>query len=146
MANRKILLLVEGEKADVALMNHLLSVYDLNIEYEIVSYRTNIHQLYSDLFENNDPSDFDLLQHLKFREPDSQRRLIFDQRYSDVYLVFDLDPQDPRFDPEKIRQMAYYFRESSDMGKLYINYPMVESFYHMKAIPDTEYDLSLIHI
>lgn len=25
------------------------------------------------------------------------------------------------------------------MGKLYINYPMVESFYHMKAIPDDDY-------
>ena len=29
--------------------------------------------------------------------------------------------------------------ESSDMGKLYLNYPMVESFYHMKSIPDDDY-------
>jgi hypothetical protein len=32
--------------------------------------------------------------------------------------------------------MASYFVESSDMGKLYLNYPMVEAFYHMETIPD----------
>ena len=36
--------------------------------------------------------------------------------------------------------MAEYFTESSDMGKLYINYPMVEAFYHMKSIPDNDFD------
>ena len=37
--------------------------------------------------------------------------------------------------------MAEYFVESSDMGKLYLNYPMVESFYHMKSVPDADFDL-----
>lgn len=36
--------------------------------------------------------------------------------------------------------MASYFVESSDMGKLYLNYPMVEAYYHMKSIPDPEFD------
>jgi len=36
--------------------------------------------------------------------------------------------------------MASFFVESSDMGKLYLNYPMVEAFYHMKSIPDPEYN------
>lgn len=39
---RKILLLVEGEKTDVALMEHLLTVYQMDIKYEIVSYKTSI--------------------------------------------------------------------------------------------------------
>lgn len=54
-------------------------------------------------------------------------------------LVFDLDPQDSRFSVEKITQMVSYFIESSDMGKLYLNYPMVEAFYHMSSIPDPAY-------
>ena len=33
-----------------------------------------------------------------------------------------------------------YFVESSDMGKLYLNYPMVEAFYHMQDIPDVHYN------
>ena len=36
--------------------------------------------------------------------------------------------------------MTGFFKESTDMGKLYINYPMVEAFYHMKNIPDPDYD------
>ena len=55
-------------------------------------------------------------------------------------MIFDLDPQAPEFAPDKIRQMAEYFIESSDMGKLYLNYPMVEAFYHMAFIPDAQID------
>ena len=69
-----------------------------------------------------------------------QKKKIFNERYSDILLVFDLDPQDNLFNRNKILKMLEYFHESSDMGKLYINYPMVESFYHMKSIPDNEYD------
>ena len=64
---------------------------------------------------------------------------ILDGRYSDIILIFDLDPQDPQFSGDKISEMMKFFNESSDMGKLYINYPMVEAFYHMKAIPDEKY-------
>jgi len=55
-------------------------------------------------------------------------------------LIFDFDPHAPDFSPEKIQRMAEYFVESSDMGKLYLNYPMVEAFYHMSSIPDEQYN------
>ena len=38
---RKILVLVEGAKTDVALMERLLSVYQIDIKYKIISYCTN---------------------------------------------------------------------------------------------------------
>lgn len=139
-AKRKILVLVEGEKTDVALMEHLLSVYQFDLKYEVVSYRTNIYTLYHEMFESGDPSDMDLLQLLKSREPDPGKKTLFDDVYSDILLIFDLDPQAPDFSPEKISSMAAYFVESSDMGKLYLNYPMVEAFYHMTSIPDPRYD------
>ena len=137
---RKILVLVEGAKTDVALMERLLSVYQIDIKYKIVSYCTNIYTLYHEMFEDNDPADMDLLQLLKSREPDPVKKALFDEFYSDILLIFDLDPHDPGFAPEKISRMARYFVESSDMGKLYINYPMVEAFYHMASIPDPNFD------
>ena len=36
----KILILVEGEKTDVKLMNHLLQVYGISEDHVIVSYNT----------------------------------------------------------------------------------------------------------
>ena len=137
---RRILVLVEGVKIDVALMERLLTVYQIDAKYEIVSYCTNIYTLYGEMFEDNDPSDMDLLQLLKSHEQDPVKKELFDDSYSDILLIFDLDPQDPGFTHEKIGNMARYFVESSDMGKLYINYPMVEAFYHMASIPDPNFD------
>jgi len=139
-SKRKILVLVEGARTDARLMKHLLVIYNIDVKYEIVSYGTNIYTLYGEMFDENDPSTIDLLQLLKEREPDPVKKLIFDDAYSDILLIFDFEPHANDFSPDKIRRMAEYFVESSDMGKLYLNYPMVEAFYHMLTIPDEQYN------
>lgn len=133
-------MLVEGAKTDVKLMKHLLDVYGISSNHEIVSYNTNIYTLYKEMFYDNDPDSIDLLQLLKSRESDENKKALFDEYYSDILLIFDLDPQDREFSADKILKMKNYFTESSDMGKLYLNYPMVEAFYHLKNIPDEEYN------
>lgn len=135
----KILLLVEGAKTDVVLMRHLLEVYGISDKHEIVSYNTNIYVLYEAMFFEDAPDTLDLLQVLKEHEKDPQKKRVFEERYTDILLVFDLDPQDARYSPSIIRKMLDHFDESSENGKLYINYPMVESFYHMRNIPDPAY-------
>ncbi len=140
MNKPKILFLVEGAKTDVRLMQKLLSVYGFDQKYEIISYNTNIYTLYNEMFRDNDPADLDLLQVLKEHEKDPRKKPLFDQSYSDILLIFDLDPQDPLFTSDKIQRMTEYFVESSDMGKLYLNYPMVEAFYHMHDIPDAHFN------
>ncbi len=136
----KILVLVEGAKTDLRLMEHLLHIYGIDNSHKVVSYNTNIYVLYTDMFSDGDPSSIDILQLLKERERDPIKKEIFNARYSDILLVFDLEPQDPRFSADKILEMTQFFVESSDMGKLYLNYPMVEAFYHMKSIPDKDYN------
>ena len=136
----KILMLVEGEKTDVVLMKHLLAIYGISDRHQIVSYNTNIYVLYNRMFKEDDPNSLDLLQVLKENEKDETKKKIFDERYSDILLIFDLDPQDDLFSAMKIHQMLEFFNESSENGKLYINYPMVESFYHMKRVPDPDYN------
>jgi hypothetical protein len=101
--------------------------------------------LYNDFFPGNEmQDDLDLPQVLKERERDPAKKKLLDIKYTDVLLVFDLDPQDPLFSNDKIRRMQEYFCESSDMGKLYINYPMVEAFYHMRTIPDPDYQNRIV--
>ena len=136
----KILVIVEGAKTDVRLMEHLLNIYEIDEKHEIVSYNTNIYALYNEMFRDDDPENIDILQLMKEREKDPIKKELFDVYYSDILLIFDFEPQDPQFSEDKISRMIDFFVESSDMGKLYINYPMVESFYHMKSIPDEEYD------
>lgn len=129
----KILVLVEGKKTDYQLMERLLQVYGIGDSHEIVSYNTNIYVLYNEMFRDGDPASLDILQTLKEHERDPEKKKLFDRWYSDILLIFDLDPQDPAFSAYKILEMASFFVESSDMGKLYLNYPMVEAFYHMNC-------------
>ena len=133
---RNILVLVEGMRPDVKLMERLLEIYGID-GYRIVPYKTNIYALYHSLSRNGNQ---DILLHLREREPNPEKRVIFDERYSDILLIFDLDPQDNRFSPERISEISEYFNNSTENGQLYINYPMVEAFFHVKKLPtDPQY-------
>lgn len=95
-SKKKVLVLVEGAKTDVAVMEKLFNAYfDSDIEYQLVSYCTNIYVLYQEFFAGDDrQDDLDLLQVLKSREDDPEQKKIFDDKYTDILLIFDLDPQD----------------------------------------------------
>jgi len=140
MSKGKILVLVEGARIDLRLMERMLNIYGIDKQHQIVSYNTNIYSLYNTMFRDTDPADLDILAHLRSHEPDLAKKNLFSARFSDILLVFDLDPQDPHFSADKIIEMSKYFVESTDMGKLYLNYPMIEAFYHMKSIPDADYN------
>lgn len=142
----RILVIVEGEKTDFRLMQHLLHIYGIDNNHKVVSYNTNIYVLYQEMFADGDPYSIDILQLLKERESNPIKKEILNARYSDIILIFDLDPQDPQFSGDKVLEMMEFFTESSDMGKIYINYPMVEAFYHMRSIPDEAYNEYIVSL
>ena len=94
MGKKKILLCVEGEKTEEKLLQYLFEIYGLDLDFTIVPYRTNIHQLYRQMFEDPDPASLDLLQVLKERERDPEKHALLSERYTDIFLVFDFEPQD----------------------------------------------------
>ena len=124
MSRKQVLLIVEGIKQEIKLFQALFECYGLDIGYEIVSYNTNIYELYERMFSDGFQDDLSLLGVLKERASEEDKWL-FDQDYSDVLLVFDYEPQDNRFSPARLEEMQLYFNESTDNGKLYVNYPMV---------------------
>ena len=80
----KILVLVEGEKTDIKIMNHLLCVYGTRDHHQIVSYQTNIYVLYKKMFVNDDPDSLDLLQVLKENE-----KLYIKLSHGRIFLSFE---------------------------------------------------------
>ena len=136
----KVLIVTEGLKPESRIMNSLFSVYKLDAKHEIVHYGTDIYVLHDEMFINESPDDMDLLQVLKSREKNSDIKIMLEQKFTDILLIFDFDPQATTFEPKKIRSMTEHFTDSTDMGKLYINYPMIEAYYHMKSIPDASYN------
>ena len=120
-------------------MEHLLGIYGIAAPHQIFSYATNIYALYQSMIQDGKLDDFDILMHLRSREKDPIKKELFNNNFSEIILIFDFDPQDSLFSEDKIRGMVNHFTEFTDMGKLYLNYPMVEAFYHMKSIPDSDY-------
>lgn len=78
-------------------MRKLFDIYGISENHQLVSYNTNIYTLYREMFEKSEPETVDLLQLLKEREADEEKKKIFNEYYSDILLIFDLDPQDPLY-------------------------------------------------
>ena len=51
-------------------------------------------------------------------------------------MIFDFEPQHNQPHFETIRRMLVYYDDSTFQGKLYINYPMMQSYKHYAALPD----------
>lgn len=66
-------------------------------------------------------------------------REVLSQNFTDVYLIFDMDPQDPIYNDDRLAKAMKHFDNSTENGKLYLNYPMLESYRHLKRPYDPEY-------
>lgn len=135
----KILLIVEGEVEEPRILGSeghgLLSL--IGADYEIVPFASSIYELF-DAYENGEYDD--IVSYLR-----SEKGLKIDDKilsknaFSAIYLVFDYEPQYHKYSDEKIKKLMQTFNNETEIGKLYINYPMVEAYYHLLKLPDTEY-------
>lgn len=136
MSDRKILFVVEGKRADPRFLRKLVrTFFDVRPE-NVFSYGTNIHALLESVYDGGGFDEYIDLARLLMERADEDDRRLLSQRFTDVFLIFDLDPQDPRYDPDRLEAALEFFDDSTDMGKLYINYPMLESYRHMRAVGD----------
>lgn len=138
--NKKILFIVEGVCDEVDFLEKLFKVSRKSDKYDIYSFETNIHVLASKLAPTgNLDKELDIKQVLKEMETDKEKREILSQEFSDIYLVFDFEPHEdyPKF--EIIKQMLEFFNDSTTNGKLYINYPMMQSYKHFSMLPNPNF-------
>ena len=131
--NKKILVITEGESAEPKLIDNLVKYGIIKESTEVITYGCNIHKLIKHIKNtySDDLTSLEITAILK--EIARKNKLdfsIFNDRYSDTLLIFDFDPQDPDFNPEDVKTLLHLMTDStSDMGKLYINYPMFESIF-----------------
>lgn len=136
---KNILIICEG-KDEERLFNKLFELYPIDANYVLYQYQTNLHLFGKFLIEEyidkgSDIDDLDIIQVLK----DYRFESILDMKYTDILLVFDFDSQDPRYSPDRLKQLQYLFSESTNQGQLYINYPMIEAALDFDEIPDSDY-------
>jgi hypothetical protein len=139
-SSKNILLIVEGAVDEVDFFEVASAIYFPYINVEYYSYCTSIYELYQKLESDEN---YDIIRLLKVKarnENDIKSIDILSKKFTDIYLIFDLDPHHHKYNKEAISKMLDYFNDSMDNGKLYINYPMMQSYKHFSRIPCLGYD------
>lgn len=138
---KNILLVCEGYSEEELLKN-IFKSYPIDVSYETYNYQTNIHLFANYLFNNylNEEDitidDLDIIQVLK----EYRYEKVLEYKYTDILFVFDFDPHNPRFRIKTLEKMMSIFSESTNQGKLYLNYPMVESVIDFIELPEQDYN------
>ncbi|MBE6519871.1 MAG: hypothetical protein E7Z68_01970 [Thermoplasmata archaeon] len=137
---KRILIIVEGPNDEKVMVEKLWDRFDKNADHLVMAYETNIYVLMRSLFIGGVmDDDLDLLRFLKSKDVPEEKRLGLNERFTDVYLIFDFDPHDPRADFDMLRKMLRFFNDSTSRGKLFINYPMMQSYRHIRSKRDCDF-------
>ena len=115
----------------------------------VCTYNSNIYSLYAKLQDHDtlngmlEVNTVSVFKEILLEKGDETLKNIREDEVSEIYLFFDYDFQeDSRTLQENnkiLSEMLEYFIDETDMGKLYINYPMVESLRYTKELPDNDY-------
>lgn len=147
--NINVLVIVEGNRAEPELFHVIEESYGLNFQFFCIS--SNIYLLYKKV---KDWGFFDIKQVLLEIHSDEDHKKLLQRDFAYTYLIFDCDAHH-REEYEKdypieaivtanmnrIKEMLEYFNDETDptIGKLYVNYPMLESFKHADSCFDENY-------
>lgn len=152
MSNSRILLIVEGEKTETAFISRLTELYGM--KYQIYTVGTNLFALYDKVKRTDFQCDIkDILR--EFNIPEEQKEMLRED-FAYTYLIFDSELQDKRPNErhapppltsrinrniDRLIEMAGFFNDETDpsKGKLYINYPMMESYRDADAFYDEQF-------
>lgn len=147
MAN--ILFIFEGEVTEVNYYKIIEKCFKEKIKSKVnfYCYKTNIHVLYDEIKEDKSLDIIEIIKNkAKKANDDKNYKMLNENKFGEVYLIFDLEPHDSRFNVKKIQEMLELFNNETEHGKLYINYPMIESFKHFRSIPDPNFNKYKIKI
>lgn len=136
-----ILFVFEGGKVEPAIFESIGKLFLSGEELRTVVCGFDLPTLYSRLKNNGE----DLFRSLPLSDngiivPEGKR---VDTLFSQIFLFFDYDFQN-RMGLEKLNEileeMLEFFDDETENGKLYVNYPMVESLKYTKEMPDAHYN------
>lgn len=133
------LFIVEGEVAEPALIAKIFDTFlPRDATFEFYSYKTNLHTLTEHIEEfYPDFDDYvDVLGVLRELEQDDERKAILSGKYTDIFYIFDFEPHNHTLHFDTIAKLFDHLNDSADQGKLFINYPMLESYKHLREMPD----------
>ena len=140
-----ILFVFEGENREPELFATIQKMFFPRDNERITySFGNNIYELYNELSKLDDAGDLvSLLQERCSGQADNPFEGLNSSDFSEIYLFFDYDFQNKNLELAEInrqlKEMLSIFNDETEYGKLYINYPMIESIRYTKELPDANY-------
>ena len=140
-----ILFIFEGDEREPRLYRTLERLYFPKVNDNIIcSFGNNIYDLYNELKEYEDGGDIvSVMRERLAARGDSTLNGMRSSDISEIFLFFDYDFQNSHLSLEEINrrveEMLALFADETENGKLYINYPMIESIRYTKELPDNDY-------
>ena len=141
MSNQNILIILEGKNPEQRIIKRINELFGLDLHISIL-FGSNIYKLYRTI-ENDQIigtaalNTFELMKTACDITFEDHNRKIFDNYTSSdfafIYLFFDFDPWAITTNAPLavIKDMLKLFNNPTEQGKLFINYPTIESFNHI---------------
>jgi len=134
----RTLFIFEGEKAEKLYFRSLESAFFHGQENRILaSFQNDLYELYEQISADDDLDLFELIKELNpsANEKKHLKGLRRDQ-IGQIYLFFDLEPNDEKFTGENLLNMLGRFDNETEHGKLFISYPMIEAIRDFQDIEE----------
>jgi hypothetical protein len=128
-----ILFIFEGEKTENQIINNLTKHFINEQKNTLITcaYCAEIYQLHKEISKDADLDTFTLL---KDKESNKDVLSSYSRNdFAEIYMFFDYDGHSTLANDNKIEDLLKLFNEETEKGKLYINYPMVESLKHISS-------------
>lgn len=126
--SNKILFVFEGLKTEKIIADSFTKCFpDKNFVVHC-AYCTTVYNLYNKISKDEDLDTFSLLKEI----PSNKEALESYNRndFAEVYLFFDYDGHTSSASDEILMDILNFFNEETEHGRIFINYPMVESLKH----------------
>ena len=152
-----MLFVFEGAKTELNCFDTIKQVFfhGKNDDTFVCTYKSNIYSLYNklnehDILSKHSADTVSVLTQILDKEEAQKLADIEPSDVSEIYLFFDYEPHENSASLDeknnRIAEMLSYFDNETENGKLYINYPMVESLRYTKQLPDANYHTYTIGI
>ena len=137
MAKKSILFVLEGEERETDLFNNIADVF-FNDKTEIVPVYVpvgiNLYMFY-DILRKSD-FETDVVEEIRALSDEAKKKLNGYSRkdFAEIYYFFDFDEQSNNLHNKNednidvLKSMLETLNNETELGKLYVSYPMIESF------------------
>lgn len=132
-----ILFVFEGERTEDQITDSFVKHFFNNKIVVTCAFCAEIYQLHRALSEDEDLDTFALLKEI----PQNEKSLKEFNRddFAEIYLFFDYDGHSTLASDDSLEKMLAIFNEETNLGKLFISYPMVESVKHYSTKIDFKF-------